>query len=85
METRSVLLDMNVPAGAKIQMMIKDASEKTKTRITAYEEIIGRMARIEKITLTDVAPKGSIQTILDEATIVLPLPRSLIWTRNGIV
>ncbi|HPQ51199.1 MAG TPA: class I tRNA ligase family protein, partial [Alphaproteobacteria bacterium] len=73
METRSVRSDMNVPAGAKIQMMIKDASEKTKTRITAYEEIIGRMARIEKITLTDVAPKGSIQTILDEATIVLPI------------
>ncbi|MCB1558454.1 MAG: valine--tRNA ligase [Alphaproteobacteria bacterium] len=72
-EIRSVRSDMNVPAGAKIQMMIKDASEQTKSRIASYEEIIGRMARIEKIELTDSAPKGSIQTILDEATIILPI------------
>ncbi|OIN86067.1 MAG: valine--tRNA ligase [Alphaproteobacteria bacterium CG1_02_46_17] len=72
-EIRSVRSDMNVPAGAKIKMMIKDASEQTKSRIAAYEEIIARMARIENISMTAEAPKGSIQTIVDEATIILPI------------
>ncbi|HNQ92974.1 MAG TPA: class I tRNA ligase family protein, partial [Alphaproteobacteria bacterium] len=72
-EIRSVRSDMNVPAGAKIQMMIKDANATTQSRLAAYDEIICRMARIEKIQITDSAPKGSIQTILDEATIILPI------------
>jgi len=72
-EIRSVRSDMNVPAGTKIKMMIKDASEQTKSRIAAYEEIIARMARIENISMTAEAPKGSIQTIVDEATIILPI------------
>lgn len=72
-EIRSVRSDMNVPAAAKIQMMVKDASAKTQSRIAAYDEIISRMARIEKITLANDAPKGSLQTVLDEATIILPI------------
>ncbi len=31
------------------------------------------MARLESIALTDKAPKGSLQTVLDEATIILPI------------
>ena len=36
-------------------------------------EIICRMARLEKIEPTNSIPKGSIQTIVDEATVVLPI------------
>lgn len=72
-EIRSVRSDMNVPASAKIRMMVKDAGAATASRLAAYDEIIRRMARIETIEMTKEAPKGSIQTILDEATIVLPI------------
>ncbi|MCK5284198.1 MAG: valine--tRNA ligase, partial [Alphaproteobacteria bacterium] len=65
--------DMNVPAGAKIQLLIKDANEKTKARLCDYGEIIQRMARIENIGFTDNVPKGSIQTIVDEAILLLPI------------
>ncbi|MEK7802274.1 MAG: class I tRNA ligase family protein, partial [Pseudomonadota bacterium] len=72
-EIRSVRSDMNVPAAAKIKMMVKGANADTATRLQTYGDIIARMARIESIEMTDAAPKGSIQTIVDEATIILPI------------
>ncbi|MCC7305739.1 MAG: valine--tRNA ligase [Alphaproteobacteria bacterium] len=72
-EIRSVRADMNVPAGAKIKLLIKQANETTKKRLAAYDEIIKRMARLESIGFTDAPPKGSLQTVLDEATLVLPI------------
>ncbi|MDB2682662.1 valine--tRNA ligase [Alphaproteobacteria bacterium] len=72
-EIRSVRADMNVPAGAKIQLLVKDASEQTQANLKAYDEILKRMARLESIEVTSEAPKGSIQTILGEATLILPI------------
>ncbi len=72
-EIRSVRADMNVPAGAKIQLLVKGASDVTRESFADYEEIIKRMARIENIAHTDMAPKGAIQTIVDEATLILPI------------
>ncbi len=73
-EIRSVRSDMNVPAGAKILLLVKDAGAETKDRLQRYDEIIRRMARLERIELTDKKPPGgSIQTVVDEATLVLPI------------
>jgi len=72
-EIRSVRVDMNVPAAAKIRLLVKDASPATKERLKAYDEILCRMARLEKIELTDRAPKGALQTVVDEATLILPI------------
>ena len=72
-EIRSVRADMNVPAGAKIQLLMKQANKETQARLKNYEEIIKRLARLESIGIVDTAPKGSLQTVLDEATIILPI------------
>lgn len=72
-EIRSVRADMNVPAGAKIQLLVKQASKETQAHLKDYEEVIKRLARLESIALVDTAPKGSLQTVLDEATIILPI------------
>lgn len=72
-EIRSVRADMNVPAGAKIRLLVKDANAETQRRLEAYGEIIRRMARIEEIAMTDAPPKGSIQTVLGEALLILPI------------
>jgi valyl-tRNA synthetase len=72
-EIRSVRADMNVPAGAKIQLLVKDASAQTQERLKTYDEILKRMARLEAIDLTDDIPKGALQTVLDEAIIILPI------------
>ena len=70
---RSVRSDMNVPAGAKIPLMVKDASEQTKTNIERYREIILQMARLSSIEYVESASKGAIQTIMGEATLILPV------------
>ncbi len=72
-EIRSVRSDMNVPAGAKIQLLIKDASDQTKARVDAYNEVLCRMARLDNIAYIDAAPKGAIQTVVEEATLILPI------------
>jgi valyl-tRNA synthetase len=72
-DIRSVRADMNVPPKAMINLVVKDASAETKKRFAAYEEILKRMARIETIEFSANIPKGSIQTILDEATLALPI------------
>jgi valyl-tRNA synthetase len=72
-EIRSVRSDMNVPAGAKIRLLVKDAADTTKRRLETYDEIIRRMARLETIELTAAAPKGALQTVVDEATVILPI------------
>jgi valyl-tRNA synthetase len=72
-EIRSVRADMNVPAGAQIALMIKDAGAQTQARLQNYDEIIRRMARLSDISLVSAAPKGAIQTILDESTLILPI------------
>jgi valyl-tRNA synthetase len=72
-EIRSVRADMNVPAGAMIRLMVKDANPETAALLERHSEIIRRMARIESIEIVTQAPKGSLQTVLDEATLILPI------------
>ncbi|MFN3827518.1 MAG: valine--tRNA ligase [Micavibrio sp.] len=73
-DIRSIRADMNVPAAAKIRLLVKDASEATKNRLQTYDEIIKRLARLETIeNVTAALPKGSVQTILGEATLALPI------------
>ncbi len=72
-EIRSVRQDMNVPAGAMIRLMVKDANPETAKMLEQYGEILRRMARVENIELVTQAPVGSIQTVLDEATLIMPI------------
>ncbi len=72
-EIRSVRADMNVPAKAKIKLLVKDASAQTKERLETYGEILQSMARIEEVAYSNDAPAGAIQTVLDEATLMLPI------------
>ncbi|MGH1403105.1 MAG: valine--tRNA ligase [Alphaproteobacteria bacterium] len=72
-EIRSVRSDMNVPAGAKIDLLVKDACETTKEGFDAYRDVIMRMARLNNITHVNDAPKGSIQTVVGETVLILPI------------
>jgi len=72
-EVRSVRAEMNVPAGAKAPLVIVGAAEETKTRIAAHDETLKRLARIEAISFAETPPAGSVQMVLDEATLAMPL------------
>jgi valyl-tRNA synthetase len=72
-EVRSVRAEMNVPAGAKVPLVIAGATDKTKAQVAAHEETLKRLARIKTIDFTDAPPSGSVQMVLDEATLAMPL------------
>ena len=71
---RAVRAEMNVPAGAKVPMLLKGASAATAARLDAHGGIVVRLARLESAGLAEgAAPKGAVQEVIDEATILLPL------------
>ena len=72
-EVRSVRSEMNVPAGAKVPLLVKDASADSQTRLKNNLDLIMRMARLESAAVTESVPSGAVQTVLDEATLLLPL------------
>jgi valyl-tRNA synthetase len=71
-EVRSVRSEMNVPAGAKVPLVISGASEETAARAKRHEETILRLARIDAMSFGKPAA-GAVQIVLDEATLALPL------------
>ncbi len=71
---RSVRADMNVPAGAKIAMIVDGANDETKARLKTYDAVLKQMARLSSIELlSGDAPKQSLKAIVDEATLILPI------------
>ncbi len=72
-EIRSVRADMNVPPKAMIKLLVQGAGEDTKGRFATYDEILRRMAKIDGAEFVSEAPKGAVQTVVDEATLILPI------------
>lgn len=71
---RTARSEANVPAGAKIPALIESAAGSTRARLQRHGDLANRLARLDGIEETsDPAPKGSVQAIVDEATIILPL------------
>jgi valyl-tRNA synthetase len=71
-EIRSVRSEMNVPAAARVPLVISDASDETSARLARHDETVKRLARLANVSFGK-PPKGAVQIVLDEATISLPL------------
>jgi valyl-tRNA synthetase len=72
-DVRSVRAEMNVPAGAKIALLIKDASAESLARLERHRSLIDRLARLSSVDVASEIPHGAVQLVLDEATLILPL------------
>ncbi|KKB79789.1 hypothetical protein VW35_04610 [Devosia soli] len=70
---RSVRAEMNVPAGAKLQLVVTGAGEETLRRLVAGTSLITRLARLEEISPQNQVPGESAQFVVGEATFALPL------------
>jgi valyl-tRNA synthetase len=64
---------MNVPPGARIPLLYRDAGAGTAARLESHRELILRLARLTSIEIADAVAPGAVQIVLDEATFVLPL------------
>jgi valyl-tRNA synthetase len=70
---RSVRAEMNVPAGAKVPLVLTGASETSAARLARHIEVIATLARLSAAQAASAIPKGSAQFVLGEAVVALPL------------
>ena len=70
---RSIRAEMNVPPGARVALLVKDASPQSRERLARNLSVIQQLARLERAEIGDTFPKGTAQFVLGEATIGLPL------------
>ncbi|HVW54656.1 MAG TPA: valine--tRNA ligase [Rhizobiaceae bacterium] len=70
---RSVRTEMNVPPAATAPLVLVGADDDTRQRVARHEPALARLARVSDVSFADVAPKGSAQIIVWEATACLPL------------
>ena len=70
---RSVRAEMNVPPGARIALILKDANEETAERLSRHRDVAMTLARLSSARVSADIPKGSAQFVLGEAVAGLPL------------
>ncbi len=73
-EVRTVRSEMNVAPSITVPLLLSGASGETLDRARRWEEAIKRLGRATEIReLPGEAPKGAVQAVVGEATIMLPL------------
>jgi len=70
---RSVRAEMNVPAGAKVPLVLTGASEESAARLARHIDVIVTLARLSSAEAAPAIPSGSAQFVLGEAVVALPL------------
>jgi valyl-tRNA synthetase len=72
-DIRSARSELNVPAGAKLRLLVIGADATTQNRLETHRAAIERLARVEGIEAAAAAPKAALQIVLGEATYALPV------------
>ncbi len=76
-EIRAVRSEMNVPVAEKIPAILSGADAVNARRLEVHFDQITRLARLSQIEAVADGqaepPKGSVQTLIDEASLILPL------------
>jgi len=72
-DIRSARAELNVPAAAKLKMLVVGGDGTTANRLETHRAAIERLARIEGIEPAPTAPRGALQIVVGEATYALPV------------
>lgn len=70
---RSVRAETNVPAGAKTDLILVNASDMEIERMRRHAAALRRLARVEAMSAADSAPESSAQIVVGKITACLPL------------
>ncbi|MBB4150317.1 valine--tRNA ligase [Sphingobium scionense] len=70
---RTARTELNVPPGAKLRMVVRDASETTRGRLDRQGAALARLGRIESLAFGEDVAGGAAQIVVDEAIFILPL------------
>jgi len=72
-DIRSARAELNVPAAAKLRLLVIGADDTTRKRLDTHRAAIERLARIEGVEAAPAAPKAALQLVVGEATYALPV------------
>ncbi|MBA4173588.1 MAG: valine--tRNA ligase [Hyphomicrobium sp.] len=72
-EIRSVRTEMNVPASAKIPLVLIGSDTDLRARTVRNEDMLKRLARLDSIAFAKTAPKGAAMIVAGETSAALPL------------
>jgi valyl-tRNA synthetase len=72
-DMRSARSELNVPAGAKLKLLVVGANDATRARLDTHHAALERLARVEGIEAASAAPKSALQIVVGEATYALPV------------
>lgn len=71
---RSLRAEMNLPAGAKLTVYLKDVNENSLKNLNEFNTIVCSLARLEKLeAFHGEATPDMVQSVFREGTILLPL------------
>jgi valyl-tRNA synthetase len=74
---RAVRAELNVPPAAQLDIVVEHAADRTRGRVAAFEALLAPGARLRSIEVAadrlPTMPKGSVQVVVDEATVIIPL------------
>ncbi|HWD57204.1 MAG TPA: valine--tRNA ligase [Stellaceae bacterium] len=70
---RGVRSELNVPAAARLPLVIKDADAVALARLNANRDHIDRLARLEGWLEPETVPPGSVSVVVEGTTLILPL------------
>ena len=73
MDIRSLRSEMNVPASAKLNLLIIEPNEDALKRLDMHRDALIRLARLETIENADTVPEGGIQFVYENQVMGLPL------------
>ena len=73
-QIRAVRSELNVPAGAKVPLFLKDGTSSTWKLLNSHSDIIKQLSRVKSISeANDVLGDDTIQIVVDEEIFLLEL------------
>ncbi len=83
-DIRSVRTDMNVPVAAMLNLQVRGAGQAERDMLARHDALIKRLARLETVTVSDdTAPKGAIQSVVGNLTLILPVAGIIDISKEG--
>ncbi|MEM6489326.1 MAG: valine--tRNA ligase [Pseudomonadota bacterium] len=70
---RSLRVEMNVPDGALIEMVMTGHTPATAMRLLRNADLVQRMAKLREAAVAETAPPGSVTFAMPDCAIALPL------------
>jgi valyl-tRNA synthetase len=68
---RAIRTEVNVPAGARLPLLVKDADATATARLQRHREHFERLARVARIDMVETVPEGGVAAIVEGATLIL--------------